>query len=96
MGIRTGVSLMVGAVINYCILAPWMIQRGDIQGQLVDGVMHYGFRRITIWGLWGGVAMMTTASLYAFFARPQILVSAFRGLVRRRPVRRTQRRAARH
>jgi putative OPT family oligopeptide transporter len=84
MGIRTGVSLMVGAVINYCILAPWMIQRGDIEGQLVDGVMHYGFRRITIWGLWGGVAMMTTASLYAFFARPQILVSAFRGLVRRR------------
>ena len=25
MGIRTGVSLMVGAVINYCVLAPWMI-----------------------------------------------------------------------
>lgn len=84
MGIRTGVSLLVGAIINYCILAPWMIQRGDIEGQVVNDVVHYGFRRITIWGLWGGVAMMTTASLYAFFARPQILVSAFRGLVRRR------------
>ncbi len=83
MGIRTGVSLMIGAVVNYCILVPWMIQRGDIEGQLVDGVLQYGFRRVTVWGLWGGVAMMTTASLYAFFARPQILVSAFRGLFRR-------------
>jgi uncharacterized oligopeptide transporter (OPT) family protein len=83
MGIRTGVSLLVGALINYCILAPWMIQRGDIQGQLVDGVMQFGFRRITVWALWGGVAMMTTASLLAFFAKPQILVSAFRGLFRR-------------
>ncbi len=44
MGIRTGVSLMVGAVINYCILCPWMIQRGDIDGNVVDGVMQYGFR----------------------------------------------------
>ena len=38
MGIRTGMSLMIGAVVNYCILVPWMIQRGDIEGQLVDGV----------------------------------------------------------
>ena len=82
MGIRTGVSLMVGAVLNYCLLVPWMIHRGDIHGELVNGVMQYGFRRVTLWALWGGVAMMTTASLYAFFARPQILISAFRGLLR--------------
>jgi OPT family oligopeptide transporter len=87
MGIRTGVSLMVGAVINYCILVPWMIQRGDIIGQtLADGSVVYGFRRVAEWGLWGGVAMMTTASLYAFFAKPQVLVSAFRNLlVRQKP-----------
>ncbi|RME92127.1 MAG: OPT family oligopeptide transporter [Verrucomicrobia bacterium] len=84
MGIRTGVSLLIGAVINYCILAPWMIAHGDIQGTMVDGRMTYGFRAITMWSLWGGVAMMTTASLFAFFSRPQILVSAFRGMFRRR------------
>jgi len=28
MGIRTGVSLLVGAIVNYCILAPWMIAWG--------------------------------------------------------------------
>ncbi len=80
MGIRTGFSLIVGAVINYCILAPWMIGRGDIQGVMQEGVMQYGFSRITLWALWGGVAMMTTASLFAFFSKPKILISAFTGL----------------
>ena len=85
MGIRTGVSLMVGAVLNYCILAPWMIDRGDIVGKIgASGVLEYGFRQITLWTLWGGVAMMTTASLAAFFAKPQVLVSSFRGLLGRR------------
>jgi len=86
MGIRTGVSLLIGAVINYVILAPWMIQRGDIQGQTAEGVVTYGFKAITTWALWGGVALMTTASLFAFFSRPQVLISAFRGLFRRGPV----------
>jgi len=82
MGIRTGVSLLVGAVINYCILAPWMIYRGDIVGEGPEG-LTYGFKAITTWALWGGVAMMTTASLLAFFSKPKILVSAFRGMFSR-------------
>ncbi|MCU0771097.1 MAG: OPT/YSL family transporter [Verrucomicrobia bacterium] len=83
MGIRTGVSLMIGAVLNYAILAPWMIQRGDIVGKAVEGGVTFGFKPITTWALWGGVAIMTTASLFAFFSRPQVLVSAFQGLSRR-------------
>ena len=84
MGIRTGVSIMVGAVINYFILVPWMIQRGDIHGAIAaDGLMQFGFRRVTLWALWGGVAMMTTSSLVAFFSKPQILISAFSGLFSR-------------
>jgi uncharacterized oligopeptide transporter (OPT) family protein len=80
MGIRTGTSILVGAIINYFFLAPWAIHNGDIHGKVVDGVTHYGFRAITMWALWGGVAMMTTASLFAFFSKPQILISAFTGL----------------
>ena len=81
MGIRVGISIMIGAVINYFFLAPWAVSLGDIHAQAgADGFMHYGFRRITAWALWGGVAMMTTASLLAFFAKPQILLSAFRGM----------------
>jgi uncharacterized oligopeptide transporter (OPT) family protein len=84
MGIRTGVSLMIGAIVNYCILAPIMIARGDIATTTDAAGIHVGFRAITTWALWGGVAMMTTASLYSFFANPKMLVSAFRGVFRRR------------
>lgn len=82
MGIRTGVSLLVGAVINYCVLAPYIIQLGDIHGTVdAGGVTHYGFRAITTWALWGGVAMMTTASLFAFLSKPKMIFSAFSGLL---------------
>jgi uncharacterized oligopeptide transporter (OPT) family protein len=75
MGIRTGVSLMIGAIINYAVLAPIMIERGDIVPHPVKGTI--GFREITFWSLWCGVAMMTAASLLAFFGKPKQLVAAF-------------------
>ena len=74
MGIRTGVSILLGALINYAILAPIMIQQGDIVPNAKGTI---GFREITFWSLWGGVAMMTVASLLAFFAKPQMLIGAF-------------------
>ncbi|MEE8409602.1 MAG: OPT/YSL family transporter, partial [Myxococcota bacterium] len=59
------------------------INVGDIVGTTGnDGVIHYGFVDITRWSLWGGVAMMTTASLFAFFSRPKILISAFKGMLK--------------
>ncbi len=75
MGVKTGVSLLLGAVINYCFLAPWMIQKGVIAGT--------GFKNITMWALWGGVAMMTTASLYSFLAKPKVILDSFRGMLGR-------------
>ncbi len=84
MGIRTGISLMIGAIVNYCILAPIMIGNGDIAAIMRDGVPHYGFRAITTWALWGGVAMMTTASMFSFFSKPAMLISAFRGITGRK------------
>jgi len=70
MGIRTGLSLLVGAVINYLVLAPILIKEGIIHGT--------GFKNITMWALWGGVAMMTSASLYAFLANPRMILRSFR------------------
>lgn len=70
MGIKTAVSLLLGAFINYAVLAPYLIQKGIIAGP--------GFKNITMWALWGGVAMMTTASLYSFFSKPQVILQAFR------------------
>jgi putative OPT family oligopeptide transporter len=80
MGIRTAGSLFLGALINYAILAPIMIHSGDI----VPGPKgNIGYREITFWSLWAGVAMVTAASLVSFFAKPQMLVGAFTKLFRR-------------
>jgi uncharacterized oligopeptide transporter (OPT) family protein len=81
MGIRTGVSLLLGAILNYMVIVPFIIQRGDIAGVAgPDGTMTYGFRTITTWALWCGVTMMTTASLLAFFAKPSVLIKPFKNL----------------
>lgn len=71
-GLRTGLSLLLGAVANYVCIAPLLVQRGIIVGT--------GFKAITMWALWGGVAMMTTSSLYSFFARPRVISSALLAL----------------
>jgi putative OPT family oligopeptide transporter len=74
MGIRTGVSILVGAAVNYALLAPIMIREGDI---VPSAAGRIGFREITFWSLWCGAAMMTVASLLTFFAKPQLLIGAF-------------------
>jgi OPT family oligopeptide transporter len=78
MGIRIGTSLLIGASINYLVLAPWMIDSGSIVPAKVGEI---AFKDIVQWSLWPGVAMMTTASLYAFFSKPKIILTAFKGLL---------------
>ena len=70
MGIKVGVSLLVGALFNYCILVPWALSEGIIAAAK--------WKEINMWLLWGGVAMMTTSSLYSFFAKPDIILAAFK------------------
>ncbi len=70
MGVKAGASLLLGGLVNYVVLAPWMMGQGIIAGA--------GFRNITKWSLWWGVAMMTTSSLYSFFSKPSLLVDSFR------------------
>lgn len=77
MGIKAGSSLMLGAVLNYVILAPWMIELGEIKPK-PDGT--FGMREITLWALWPGVAAMVVASFVSLFAKPQLILSAFSGL----------------
>ncbi len=60
MSMRVAMSMLIGGIINYGILAPIMIQKGIIPAA-------GGFRNISLWALWGGAALMTTASLYSFF-----------------------------
>ncbi len=84
MGIRAGSSLMIGAVLNYCVLVPWMIERKEILPKVtvVDGVekLTYGMKIITLWSLWPGVAAMVVASFVALLSKPDVFVKAFHGL----------------
>jgi len=70
MSMKTAMSLLLGAFINYFICAPILIDAGIITGA--------NFKAITMWSLWGGAAIMTTSSLYNFFSKPQIIVQSFK------------------
>ncbi len=96
MGIQTGFSLLLGATINYAILVPLAYQWGELQPLIIQWFQNQhkpiawheipdkiNFRFITLWSLWAGVAMMTVASLLAFFAKPQVLLSSFTKLLQK-------------
>lgn len=75
MSIRTTGSMLLGGIINYWFLAPYMIREGVIAGP--------GFRNISIWALWGGAAMMTTASIFSFLISGN-LIGSFKNLLKPR------------
>lgn len=70
MSMKTSMSILLGAFINYFICAPVLIDAGVIP--------EAKFKAIAMWALWGGASIMTTASLYSFFSKPQMLVDAFK------------------
>jgi OPT family oligopeptide transporter len=98
MGLRTSSSMLLGMIINFVILAPWMIHRGDIKikggshtwaqareaieaGTLEASKLAIG--RVEIvnqWAIWWGVGIMVVGSLVALFAKPKVLIDAFRGM----------------
>lgn len=83
MGIRVATSVFVGAFVNFVILAPIMINRGEIApytnaaGKLVN--INRG-EIVNQWSLWWGVTMMVVGSMVALAGKPEIFTSAFKGL----------------
>jgi uncharacterized oligopeptide transporter (OPT) family protein len=78
MGIRAASSLLIGMLVNFTILVPWMISIGEIAPR-ADGT----FSRIHVvntWALWWGISIMVVAAMTSLFAKPQIIISAFKGL----------------
>jgi len=66
---RQGWSLLLGAIVNYVILAPIMLRAGIIEAP--------SFRKISAWSLWIGVPMMVTSGLLLFFLNWKTVVRAF-------------------
>ncbi|MEO5988412.1 MAG: OPT family oligopeptide transporter [Candidatus Eisenbacteria bacterium] len=66
---RQAWSMLLGAVVNYAILAPIFVRAGDIE--------TVSFRKISSWSLWIGVPMMVTSGLLLFIMNWKTVVRAF-------------------
>ena len=66
---RQAWSMMLGAFVNYVILAPIFLRAGDITSP--------SFRNISRWSLWIGVPMMVTSGLLLFFMNWKSVIRAF-------------------
>ncbi|MCB9603557.1 MAG: OPT/YSL family transporter [Sandaracinus sp.] len=77
IGLRAGVSLMLGAAVSWLWLAPMALDEGwAAPGALDPDAMWFG--SINKWMLWPGVAMMVTASLTSFAFSGKSMVAALR------------------
>jgi OPT family oligopeptide transporter len=83
MGIAVATSCLLGAFINFVVLAPLMIQMGDIAPRISPTGATIPISRAEIvnqWSLWWGVTLMVVGSLVSLFARPQIFISAWKNI----------------
>jgi uncharacterized oligopeptide transporter (OPT) family protein len=87
MGYHVATSVLLGALVNFAVLAPIMILRGDIVHPVsADGTVLPLSRGeiVNQWSLWWGVSMMVVGSLVGLAGKPKVILGAFRGLFRRR------------
>ncbi len=87
MGMAVATSVLLGAFVNFVILAPIMIQAGDIAPRIGPTGALVPISRSEIvnqWSLWWGVTMMVVGSLVSLFGRPKLITSAFTNLLGRK------------
>jgi uncharacterized oligopeptide transporter (OPT) family protein len=81
MGVRVATSVFIGAFINFVVLAPLMIQAGDIAPRTLANGTVVAISRPEIvnqWALWWGVVMMVVGSIISLLAKPEIITGAFK------------------
>ncbi|RZJ10950.1 MAG: OPT family oligopeptide transporter [Rubrivivax sp.] len=81
MGIAVATSCFLGSFINFVVLAPMMIQAGDIAPRIGANGTLIPLNRAEIvnqWSLWWGVTMMVVGALVGLLAKPEIFKSAFK------------------
>ncbi|MDR3439443.1 OPT family oligopeptide transporter [Telmatospirillum sp.] len=83
MGIRVATSCLLGAIINYVILAPIIINHGEIVERVLPNGVIAPISRAEIvnqWALWWGVAAMVVGSLVGLLGRPEVFTGLFKSL----------------
>ncbi|MBI4676714.1 MAG: OPT/YSL family transporter [Elusimicrobia bacterium] len=74
MGWKVAWSMLLGGVVNYAFLAPWMASLGAID------TTKLGYRAIMGWATWGGAALMVTSGLLTFALQWKTVLRAFSGI----------------
>lgn len=74
IGWKMAWSLLLGSVINYAVLAPWVSSMGAID------MTKLGYRAIVQWSTWGGASIMVTSGLFMFALQWKTVLRAFGGL----------------
>jgi uncharacterized oligopeptide transporter (OPT) family protein len=83
MGIRVATSCLIGAGLNFVVLAPLMIRHGDIVQRVTAAGAVIPISRPEIvnqWSLWWAVTAMVVGSLVGLLGKPEL----FKGLFKRR------------
>ncbi len=78
IGFKVAWSMLLGAIVNYLLMVPSAIHRGDIVA--LNAGAGIGFRDITRWSLWTGVSMMVVSSIVMLFLNGGAILRAFSGL----------------
>ncbi len=87
MGIRAATSMLIGMIINFVIIVPWMASIGEIKPARFTDAGEAVFTRVHVlntWALWWGIAIMVVASMVSLFAKPKVFVQAFNAIFRRK------------
>lgn len=81
MGLRTTISMLVGAIVNYGIVAPIAMDHGAIKTHLdAQGDPALGYRAIVSFSLWPGAALMVTSGILTFALQWRTVLRAFSGM----------------
>ena len=77
IGIRTGISILIGAVLNWFFIAPWLINNAIVVN---DKPITGGFRQVVAWTTWPGTGMLVIATLVGLALIWPSLARGFSGI----------------
>jgi len=85
MGVAVATSVLLGGIVNLAILAPAMIQHGDIVARTLANGHVVPISRAEIvnqWSIWWGVSMMVVGAVTGLFAKPELFTKAFKSITK--------------
>ena len=77
VGWRVSWSMLLGGLLCYGVLAPWMTSIGAIDGSVLG---DNGYRTIVGWSTWTGASIMVASGLTMFAMEWRTMLNAFSGL----------------